>query len=83
MRAIRSLRGDCADLMEERDQLKAENDALRDHLRLRVPGMARDRLRETFNAAYYGPRELGSDGEQCRAGVLAVIDAAMGKGEQS
>lgn len=29
MRAIRSLRGDCADLMAERDQLKAENEALR------------------------------------------------------
>ena len=65
------------------DQLKAENEALRDHLRLRVSAMPRDRLREKFNAAYYGPRELGSDGEQCRAGVLAVIDAAMGKGEQS
>ena len=29
MRAIRSLRGDCADLLAERDQLKAENEALR------------------------------------------------------
>lgn len=29
MRAIRSLRGDCADLMDERDHLKAENQALR------------------------------------------------------
>ncbi|MFI7799688.1 hypothetical protein PSFL_07710 [Pseudomonas sp. DD1] len=28
MRAIRSLRGDCADLMAERDQLKAENELL-------------------------------------------------------
>ncbi|MBN0975938.1 hypothetical protein JTY93_15500 [Pseudomonas hygromyciniae] len=28
MRAIRSLRGDCADLIAERDQLKAENEAL-------------------------------------------------------
>jgi hypothetical protein len=28
MRAIRSLRGDCADLMAERDRLKAENEAL-------------------------------------------------------
>lgn len=63
-------------------ELKAENEALRDYLTLRVSEMPRDRLRETFNAAYYGPRELGSDGEQCRAGVLAVIGAAMGKGEQ-
>lgn len=74
---------DFESLAGERDQLKADNEALRDHLRLRVSAMPRDRLRETFNAAYYGPRELGSDGEQCRAGVLAVIDAAMGKGEQS
>lgn len=74
---------DFESLAAERDQLKAENEALRDHLRLRVSAMPRDRLRETFNAAYYGPRELGSDGEQCRAGVLAVIDAVMGKGEQS
>lgn len=29
MRAIRSLRGDCADLMAERDRLKAENERLR------------------------------------------------------
>lgn len=64
-------------------ELKAEVEGLRDHLRLSVSAMPRDRLRETFNAAYYGPRELGSDGEQCRAGVLAVIDAALGQGEQS
>jgi len=69
-------------LRAERDRLKAENEALRDYLTLRVSEMPRDRLRETFNAAYYGPRELGSDGEQCRAGVLAVIGAAMGQGEQ-
>lgn len=29
MRAIRSLRGDCADLVAERDQLKAENESMR------------------------------------------------------
>lgn len=61
----------------ERDQLKAENEALRS-------GRAIGRLtcaevREAFNQAYYQPREIGSDGEQCRAGVLAVIDAAMAK----
>ncbi|MBE8590750.1 hypothetical protein IQK56_07295 [Pseudomonas sp. MAFF 301449] len=64
-------------------ELKAENEALRDYLNLRVSAMPRDRLREIFNTAYYGPRELGSDGEQCRAGVLAVIGAAMGQGKQS
>ncbi|KAE9642399.1 hypothetical protein EJA70_19365 [Pseudomonas sp. PB103] len=32
MKAIRSLRGDCADLMVECNQLKAENEALRDDL---------------------------------------------------
>lgn len=32
MRAIRSLRSDCADLMVERDHLKADNETLRDAL---------------------------------------------------
>ncbi|WP_282361262.1 hypothetical protein [Pseudomonas sp. PS01300] len=32
MRAIRSLRSDCADLMVERDQLRTENEALRNAL---------------------------------------------------
>lgn len=59
------------------EDLKAENEALRS-------GRAINRLtcaevREVFNQAYYQPREIGSDGEQCRAGVLAVIDAAMAK----
>lgn len=33
MRAIRSLRSDCADLMVERDQLRDENEALKSELR--------------------------------------------------
>lgn len=48
-----------------------------------VAAMPCRELGEAFNAAYYAPRNLGSDSKQCRAGVLAVIDAAMGKGEQS
>lgn len=64
-------------LAHERDQLKAENEALR-------TGQAINRLscaevREAYNGAYYQPRDIGSDGEQCRAGVLAVIEVATAK----
>lgn len=69
---------DCwAAALVEIDRLKAENEALR-------TGQAIKRLsgheaREAFNGAYYQARDTGSDGEQCRAGVVAVIKAAMAK----
>lgn len=56
-------------------QLKAENEALlRDAER--VAAIPQDMIRKTFNDAYYAPREIGSDAEQIRAGVLAVLMAA-------
>ncbi|MEX5490633.1 hypothetical protein ABFV43_17605 [Pseudomonas fulva] len=61
----------------ERDQLKAENEALRTGQAIKRLSCAE--VREAFNGAYYQPRDIGSDGEQCRAGVLAVIEAAMVK----
>lgn len=44
-----------------------------------VSSLSPDEVREAFNRAYYHAREIGSDGEQCRAGVLAVIAAAVAK----
>lgn len=72
---------DCLHLMRgaeaERDQLKAENEALRTGQAIKRLSCAE--VREAYNGAYYQPRDIGSDGEQCRAGVLAVIEVAMGK----
>ncbi len=62
---------------QERDQLKAENEALRTGQTIKR--LSVDEVREAFNGAYYHSRDTGSDGEQCRAGVLAVIEAAMAK----
>lgn len=59
------------------EDLKAENEALRSGRAIMRLTCAE--VREAFNQAYYQPREIGSDGEQCRAGVLAVINAAMAK----
>ncbi|MBH3364800.1 hypothetical protein [Pseudomonas sp. URMO17WK12:I11] len=58
----------------ERDELKAENEALRTGQAIKR--LSSDEVREAFNGAYYQSRDNGSDGEQCRAGVLAVIEAA-------
>lgn len=44
-----------------------------------VCSLSADEVREAFNQAYYHAREIGSGGEQCRAGVMAVIEAAMAK----
>lgn len=68
--------GEDAQLLEIA-RLRAENEALRSGHAIKRLSCAE--VRETFNQAYYQPREIGSDGEQCRAGVLAVIDAAMAK----
>lgn len=64
-------------LNHERDQLKAEIDALRTGQAIKR--LSGHEVREAFNGAYYQSRDIGSDGEQCRAGVLAVIEAAMVK----
>jgi regulator of replication initiation timing len=57
MRAVRSLRGDVADLLAERDQLKAENEALKATL-------ATERL-SGFAAAFYQIAEaVGVTGER-------------------
>lgn len=93
MRAIRSLRGDCADLMAERDRLMAENDtlvaaaqALRDEWRNDQADAERYRcLRDRCGVVEYkaiagsiGPGMLPS-GET----LDVAVDAVMGKGEQS
>lgn len=57
--------------------LKAENEALRTGQAIKR--LSGDEVREAFNGAYYQARDTGSDGEQCRAGVMAVIDAATAK----
>lgn len=57
--------------------LKAENETLRTGQAIKRLSCAE--VREAYNRAYYQPRDIGSDGEQCRAGVLAVIEAAMAK----
>lgn len=62
---------------QERDQIKAENEALRTGQAIKR--LSGHEVREAFNGAYYQSRDTGSDGEQCRAGVLAVIEAAMAK----
>lgn len=78
MRAIRSLRGDCADLLAERDHLKAENELLRkDSARL-------DRLdqeREAYGTSFHEGNRWTLDGPF--ATVRDAIDAAMGNGEKS
>lgn len=93
MRAIRSLRGDCADLMAERDRLRTENDslvaaaqALRDEWRNDQADAERYRyLRDRCGVVEYkaiagsiGPGMLPS-GET----LDLAVDAVMGKGEQS
>lgn len=71
MRAIRSLRSDCADLMVERDQLKAENEALRkDAQRYR---WLRDKQTFIWLIQDWFP------GEAMLTNVDADIDAAMAK----
>lgn len=65
------------DTLAERNQLKFENEALRDGQAIKR--LSGHEVREAFNGAYYQARDIGSDGEQCRAGVLAVIEAAMAK----
>lgn len=91
MRAIRSLRGDCADLMAERDRLMAEKDtlvaaaqALRDEWRNDQSDAERYRyLRDRCGVVEYkaiagsiGPGMLPS-GEK----LDVAVDAVMGKGE--
>ena len=93
MRAIRSLRGDCADLMAERGRLSAENEtlvaaaqALRDEWRNDQSDAERYRyLRDRCGVVEYkaiagsiGPGMLPS-GEK----LDVAVDAVMGKGEQS
>lgn len=93
MRPIRSLRGDCADLMAERDRLMAEKDtlvaaaqALRDEWRNDQSDAERYRyLRDRCGVVEYkaiagsiGPGMLPS-GEK----LDVAVDAVMGKGEQS
>lgn len=89
MRAIRSLRGDCADLMAERDRLMAEKDtlvaaaqSLRDEWRNDQSDAERYRyLRDRCGVVEYkaiGPGMLPS-GET----LDVAVDAVMGKGEQS
>lgn len=90
MRAIRSLRGDCADLMAERDRLMAENDtlvaaaqALRDEWRKDQSDAERYRyLRDRCGVVEYkaiagsiSPGMLPSGDK-----LDVAVDAAMGKG---
>ena len=92
MRAIRSLRGDCEDLMVERDQFKADVDSLtreadrqyttieayrKDGERYRWLREARSGYIEVVE--WIGPHATGMTGED----LDALLDAAMGKGEQS
>ena len=69
------------DLALERDQLQAENaDLRRGQSALEaIATMPADQIRETYNQAYYAPREIGSDAEQIRAGMTAVLCQAMTK----
>lgn len=68
-------------LEAERDQLKAENAELRrgQSALEAIATMPADQIRDTYNWAYYAPREIGSDAEQIRAGMTAVLRKAMTK----
>lgn len=62
---------------EEIERLKSKNEALRTGQAIKR--LSGHEVREAFNGAYYQARDTGSDGEQCRAGVLAVIEVATAK----
>ncbi|MFK3945644.1 hypothetical protein [Pseudomonas fulva] len=69
---------DCwAAALVEIDRFKAENEALRTGQAIKR--LSGHEVREAYNGAYYQARDTGSDGEQCRAGVLAVIEVATAK----
>ena len=82
MRAIRSLRGDCADLLAERDQLKAENEALRRERDARHPFKPFHEPAIGFTGCVICGVYADHGGLPCPK-TRATADAAMGKGEQS
>ncbi|MFJ2480710.1 hypothetical protein ACIOWE_10570 [Pseudomonas sp. NPDC087598] len=76
MGAVRSLRGDCADLMAECEQLRAENEALRKAALdarefILHEAEVRGLLDENNEVSFRHPR---------RQAAIASIDAAMSKG---
>lgn len=79
-RAVKSLRGDCKDLMVERDQLKTENEALRkDAERYQ---WLRDKSESVHQ--FYLSTPIWFTGVRFRKeDVNSSIDTAMGKGERS
>lgn len=90
MRAIRSLRDDCADLMTERDQLKAEIAGLRTgyqayervNAELKAECEALRKDAERYRFLRNGPDGFDLSSADTMEEVDALIDAAMGKGEQ-
>ncbi len=68
-------------LLDELDKLKAENEELRrgQSSLEAIATMPADQIRESYNKAYYAPREIGSDAEQIRAGMTAVLRKVMTK----
>lgn len=92
MRAIRSLRGDCADLMAERDRLRAESEtlvaaaqALRDEWRNDQADAERYRyLRDRCGVVEYKAIAGSIDPGMLPSGAKldVAVDAVMGKGEQ-
>lgn len=95
MRAIRSLRGDCADLIAERDQLKAKNEALLSLLGQSALAATTLRTDAEAYANHSGFNRAFVDLIRARSGVevghgygsskypqQSEVLAAMGKGEQ-
>jgi len=94
MRAIRSLRGDCADLIAERDQLRAEVAGLKTgyeayervnaELKAEVEALRKDADR-LHSATAFVQKLCDSAGKQpsVATGYLHDILSALGHGEQS
>lgn len=83
MRAIHSLRGDCADLMAERDQLKGENEAMRKALDECADSLHSEMLQK-FGGQLPDDMHPVTRREYDRdMAEVAGYRAAMGKGEQS
>ncbi len=69
----------------EIERLQAENAELRRGQSAldAIATMPADQIRDIYNQAYYAPREIGSDAEQIRAGMTAVLRKAMTKEQQA
>ncbi|BBI47354.1 hypothetical protein [Pseudomonas phage HU1] len=75
MRAILSLRGDCADLIAERDQLKAENEALMKTLDRYTPDPSGSKLAAIYAAAHGHLCEKNIFDESAKSQALDAVFA--------